>query len=108
MKKIVFDLTCTIEKLENRYIAHCLEFDLVTEGSTIKEVVENTLDQIYVYLTYAFEKGMEKEVFQLASRKAWRKLLNSVSRQSRRIKPCRLNDTWVEPTVHFNRVVVHA
>ena len=55
----------------NRYIAHCLEFDLVAEGVVAKEAKENLNSLISSYLQFAREKNIEEFAYHPAPKTYW-------------------------------------
>jgi len=76
-KEGLFHLDVLIEKEEGRYTAHCLQFDLVTEGNTIKEAEEMIIDAIFEYVTFANENNLIHEMFRPAPKDEWQKLSTS-------------------------------
>ena len=76
-KEGIFHLDVLIEKEGGRYTAHCLQFDLVTEGNTIKEAEEMIIDAIFEYVTFATENNIIHEMFRPAPKDEWQKLSTS-------------------------------
>ena len=76
-KEGIFHLDVLIEKEGGRYTAHCLQFDLVTEGNTIKEAEEMIIDAIFEYVTFATENNLLHEMFRPAPKDEWQKLSTS-------------------------------
>ena len=76
-KEGIFHLDVLIEKEGGRYTAHCLQFDLVTEGNTIKEAEEMIIDAIFEYVTFATENNLIHEMFRPAPKDEWQKLSTS-------------------------------
>jgi predicted RNase H-like HicB family nuclease len=60
---------------EDVFIAHCLQFDIITEGNTIVEAEEMIADAIFEYITFAMENNLTKFLFKPASPEYWQKLL---------------------------------
>jgi predicted RNase H-like HicB family nuclease len=60
---------------EDVFIAHCLQFDIITEGNTIAEAKEMIADAIFEYITFALENNLTKFLFKPASQEYWQKLL---------------------------------
>ena len=59
---------------EKRYIAHCLEFDLVAQGESLLEAFKNLLDAIEVQAAYAQETGDLGHLFNPAPVECWKVL----------------------------------
>ena len=57
------------------FTAHCLQFDIVTEGNTIAETEEMIADAIFEYITFALENELMKFLFKPAPPEYWQKLL---------------------------------
>ncbi|MEA3359310.1 MAG: type II toxin-antitoxin system HicB family antitoxin [Thermodesulfobacteriota bacterium] len=76
-KKGIFHLDVLIEKQEDRYTAHCLQFDLATEGNTIEEAEEMIIDAIFEYVTFAAEHNLIHKMFRPAPTDDWQKLSTS-------------------------------
>lgn len=63
-----FVLRClAYRKTPNLWLAVCLDLNVVTEGTTLREVQVKTHDAVQAYLETVLERGWEKE---LLSRKA--------------------------------------
>lgn len=58
----------------DRYIAHCLEFDLVAQGDDPEGAFKNLLDAIDLQATYALESGDPGILFNPAPAEYWRML----------------------------------
>ena len=59
---------------ERRYIAHCLEFDLVAQGKSPLESFRNLLDAIEVQAAYTQETGDLGQLFNPAPAEYWKVL----------------------------------
>lgn len=57
----------------DRCIAHCLEFDLVAEGTTREEARDNLADITFSYLHFAMEKDIEQFAYHPAPKVYWDK-----------------------------------
>lgn len=62
-----------VEKEEEFYTAHCLEFDLVAEGYTIKEAEKSIIRAIVSYISFCIASGNEDKIFNPAPREYWNK-----------------------------------
>ncbi|MBL7131692.1 MAG: hypothetical protein ISS45_09895 [Candidatus Omnitrophica bacterium] len=75
-KKVGFagqaNLTCLAYRDANFYIAHCLEFDIVAQGSTEEEAKKELADLILEQIKFAVEKDIEDtSLFHPAPKKYW-------------------------------------
>jgi len=59
---------------EDRYVGHCLEFDLVAQGTSALEAFKNVLDAIEVQASFAREIGDWSLLFVPAPAEYWRLL----------------------------------
>ncbi len=65
-------INCLEYKDGDIFIAHCLEFDLVTQGDTREEARANLADLIKTHIQFAIEKDVEdKALFHPAPHKYW-------------------------------------
>ncbi|MBC8233375.1 hypothetical protein H8E77_27825 [bacterium] len=79
LKKKLFHLDVLMEKQEDVFTAHCLQFDIVTEGNTIAEAEEMIVDAIFEYITFALEHNFTQFLFNPAPPEDWQKLIYSCS-----------------------------
>lgn len=62
---------------DDHYVAHCLEFDLVAQGNSVRESFQNLLDAVELQAAYAVETGDLENLIQPAPPEFWRMLLKS-------------------------------
>ena len=101
---------------EKRYIAHCLEFDLVAQGEGLLEAFKNLLDAIKVQAAYAQEMGDLGHLFNPAPVEYWKVLaLDADSRrfsqmifENLRAQPARICVLDQYPNLILNEVVSNA
>ena len=62
---------------EDHYVAHCLEFDLVAQGDSIKDSYKNLLDAIELQADYALETDNLENLINPAPPEYWRMLVNA-------------------------------
>ena len=65
------------EKDNDIYNAHCLEFDLVGEGSSIEDAEKSIVNNIVNYVTFAISKGLFNKIINPAPPEYWNKLQES-------------------------------
>jgi len=58
-------------KERDYHIAHCLEFDLVSQGATRKEARDNLASLIFSYLRFAIENNIEQFTYHPAPKIYW-------------------------------------
>jgi len=63
-----------IEKEEDLYTAHCLEFDIVADGRTEKEAMNNIFESIVNHIDFCLAKGNIDKIENPAPKKYWDKL----------------------------------
>jgi hypothetical protein len=73
MESLSVHIVLSIED-EERYIAHCLEFDLVAQGENELEAFKNLLDAIEAQTAYALETGDLGHLFSPAPAEYWKVL----------------------------------
>ena len=66
-----------LHREENQYVAHCLEFDLVAQGTTTDEAFRNLLDAIELQVEYSQETGDLENLIQLAPVEDWQRLVKA-------------------------------
>jgi len=77
-------LICLEYKDGDLFIAHCLEFDLVSQGATLEEARKNLADLIFSHVQFAAEKDIEdKSLFHPAPSKYWEIYFHWKSRMAR-------------------------
>ena len=64
---------------EDHYVAHCLEFDLVAQGDSIKDSYKNLLDAIELQADYALETDNLENLINPAPLEYWRMLVKAES-----------------------------
>ena len=71
--KINIFVHVVIDKDVNLYNAHCLEFDIVVDGKTIKEVKENILEAIINHVTFCIAYDNMDKILNPAPSEYWNK-----------------------------------
>lgn len=66
-----------IEKKDDFYIAHCLEFDITADGYTLDDVQENIVTCIKNHVEFCIEMGNFDKILDPAPPEYWNKLLFS-------------------------------
>jgi predicted RNase H-like HicB family nuclease len=66
-----FNLHILLYKEENYEIAHCLEFDIVTQGETKKEALQNLIDGIELQVNFAVENNSPEQLYNPAPLECW-------------------------------------
>jgi hypothetical protein len=70
--KIRLDFRVLIYREEPFWIAHCLETDLVAEGATVTEAVDNLIAISNVQFQTALDEGDSASIFSPAPAEVWR------------------------------------
>lgn len=90
-KGIEINVHVIIEKEDELFSAHCLEFDLVGEGHTIKESQRSLLNNIVNYVTYGISNEGFDKIINPAPPEYWNKLLHSERLEDYKIPPMKPN-----------------
>ena len=108
-KKFHWPVRVVIEKEDTLYIAHCLDFDLVTQAKSFKGAKEMMIDAIYEYLTYAVENNLQEQVFRPAPSEYWAKIpLASKEEVISRSKPIESPRIRIIPRLTFDNIPSYA
>ena len=65
------------EKDDDIYNAHCLEFDITTDGKSLEEAEKNIIDCIINHVEFCIEIGNFDKIYHPAPEEYWNKLLCS-------------------------------
>ena len=71
------ELHVLIEKEDDLFTAHCLEFDVVAEGNSTMEAKVNIDESIEKYISLSFENNLIKTMFSSAPSEDWNKFCKS-------------------------------
>jgi len=69
-----------VSKEERVYVAHCLELDIVTTGTRIKDVKKEMGELIIAQVDYAFSNDNLENLFRPAPANVWKILQNHSAR----------------------------
>lgn len=72
-RKIEFMLHVLLEKEADLYTAHCLEFDIVTDGNSEKDVKKEIIDAIFNHITFCIEYNNIDKIYNPAPGEYWNK-----------------------------------
>ena len=62
IKKDIEQLNIIVDKEGDLFSAHCLEFDLVGEGSSIEDAEKSIVNNIVNYVTFGISKGLFNKI----------------------------------------------
>jgi hypothetical protein len=82
--RIRLDFRVLIYKEDDFWIAHCLETDLVAEGATMSQALDNLVDISNVQIEAAMDEGDLASLFTPAPADIWRMYAIAAERPSRR------------------------
>jgi predicted RNase H-like HicB family nuclease len=74
-RKAEIRLDILIKKEEDYFLAHCLQFDIVTTADTLKEVRKDIIDLCRAHIEYAHEYDNLDYLFSPAPKEAWAEYL---------------------------------
>ncbi len=72
-KNISLSLHVLIEREDELYTAHCLEFDIVSEGNTVNQAEKNIIQAILDHLTFCIAYENMDRIFNPAPKEFWSK-----------------------------------
>ena len=72
-KNISLSIHVLIEREDELYTAHCLEFDIVSEGNTVKQAEKNIIQAILDHLTFCIAYENMDRIFNPAPKEFWNK-----------------------------------
>lgn len=72
-KNISLSLHVLIEREDELYTAHCLEFDIVSEGNTVRQAEKNIIQAILDHLTFCIAYENMDKIFNPAPKEFWNK-----------------------------------
>lgn len=75
-----------IEKEDDLYTAHCLEFDIVTEAKTIKDVKNNIIEAIINHVTFCLAYDNVDKIMNPAPKEYWDKFYFKSKKYSKPFK----------------------
>lgn len=72
--KVPFRLDVLVEQHEDAYVAHCLQLDIVSRGSTERDAIAEVMESVKTCLTARIDQGDSTCGFKPAPPEAWLKL----------------------------------
>lgn len=75
--RVQINVHILFEKDNDIYNAHCLEFDITTDGNTLDEAEHNIIDCIRNHVEFCVEMGNFDKIYDPAPQEYWNKLLYS-------------------------------
>ena len=73
----IISLHILIEKEEDLYTAHCLEFDIVSDGKTQKDAINNLTDSIIDHISFCMQMGNLDKIENRAPKEYWDKFYST-------------------------------
>jgi predicted RNase H-like HicB family nuclease len=70
-KHVRTTLDVLMSQEEGKFYAHCLAFDLLSEGKTEQQAKKNLAEMIFEHIRFFVEKSMEPFIFHPAPMKYW-------------------------------------
>ena len=60
-----------IKKIDDKFLAHCLELDIVTTAKTLNQVRQDIIDLIKAQVSFAYENDNLAHLFKPAPKEVW-------------------------------------
>lgn len=96
-QKAKIRLDILIKKEEDYYLAHCLQFDIVTTHDTLKGVKKDILDLCRAHIEYSHEYDNLKYLFSPAPKEVWAEYLEMLKKED-----CDVESKPLDNSFHLN------
>jgi predicted RNase H-like HicB family nuclease len=97
-QKAKIRLDILIKKEENYFLAHCLQFDIVTTADTLKDVRKDIIDLCRAHIEYAHAHDNLEYLFSPAPKEVWAEYLAMSKKEDCDVEKTSFNDTpWMNP-----------
>ena len=83
-EKPVLIFSFLIKEDKGTYIAHCLELDILTTGTTLEQAEQDIMDLVIAQVDYAFSNDNLDHLYHPAPQEVWREFF--ACRESRQTK----------------------
>jgi len=87
-----------IKELENEYIAHCLELDIVATSTGLNQVTKDIVDLIIAQVDYAFSNRNLDHLYRPAPPEVWQEFYACKEQIEKRIN---IKSTYSRSREHF-------
>ena len=81
-EKRTFELRGVVYREGNQWFSHCLELDIVSEGNSPDEAVQNTIELCAYQIDTAIESGDVESIFRPAPAKFWNLFFSKTKKRS--------------------------
>jgi hypothetical protein len=92
-QKAKIQLDILIKREEDYYLAHCLQFDLVTTADTLKAVRIDIVDLCRAHIEYAYEYDNLQYLFSPAPKEVWAEYLAMSKKEDCDVENTPLSDS---------------
>lgn len=97
-QKAEIRLDILIKKEEDYYLAHCLQFDLITTADSLNQVKKDIINLIRAHIEYSYEYDNLDHLFSPAPKEVWAEYLEMSRKEGCDVKSSRLdNSSYVDP-----------
>ena len=97
-KKAEIMLDILIKKEQEHFLAHCLQFDLVTTADTLEEVREDILNLCRAHIEFSQVHDNLEYLFSPAPKEAWAEYLATSKKEECDVERTSLNGPpWMRP-----------
>ena len=94
VQKAEMRLDILIKKVEDYFLAHCLQFDIVATANTLTEVKRDIIDLCRAHIEYSYEYNNLEYLFSPAPKEAWAEYLETSRKEGCNVENTRLNDSF--------------
>lgn len=92
-QKAEIRLDILIKKEEDYYLAHCLQFDVVTTADSLEEVKKDIIDLCRAHIEYSYEYNNLDCLFSPAPKEVWAEYLEMSQKEGCDVENKRLDDS---------------
>lgn len=84
---VEFYLHILIEKNDDLFTAHCLEFDLVADASTLKQAQQDIVDVCKEHIVHCFDNKHLEHLLDFAPEEYWRQFYDCSNKEKQLQRP---------------------
>lgn len=97
-QKAKIRLDILIKKEDDCYLAHCLQFDIVTTNDTLKGVRKDILDLCRAHIEFSHENDNLDYLFSPAPKEVWAEYLAAFKKEGCDVENTSFSDSpWMKP-----------
>jgi hypothetical protein len=107
-QKAEIRLDILIKKEEDYYLAHCLQFDIVTTSDTLDDVKKDIINLCRAHIEYSYEYDNLEYLFSPAPKEVWAEYLAMSRKEGCDVENTRLDDSFHVNPFSVQEIYCHA